>query len=75
MGTYGIFLGSSHLLDSERIIKQRVTREVFDHILLHELNTEIRVIHALDLVSNTRNYTSHVSAIKGILTWDEEQTH
>jgi len=30
-----------------------VAGEVLHHVLLHELNTEIRVVHALDLVANT----------------------
>lgn len=31
--------------------------EVLAHVLLHELDTEIRVVDALDLVADTADYT------------------
>jgi hypothetical protein len=54
--TYGIFLGSGHLLDSEGIVQEGVAREVLLDILLDELNTKIRVVHTLDLVSNSADW-------------------
>jgi hypothetical protein len=54
--TYGILLGSGHLLDSKGIVEEGVTREVFLDILLDELNTKIRVVHTLDLVSNSADW-------------------
>lgn len=55
--TNRILLRCRHLLDRERIIKQAVTGEVLVHILLHELNSEIRVVDALDLVANAGDCT------------------
>jgi hypothetical protein len=33
-----------------------VAREVLDNVLLHELNAEIRVVEALDVVANTADW-------------------
>jgi hypothetical protein len=51
--TYSILLGGGNLLDGESVVEQAVAREVLAHILLHELNTEIKVVDTLDLVADT----------------------
>jgi hypothetical protein len=51
--TYSILLGGGTLLDSESVVEQAVAGEVLAHVLLHELDTEIRVVDTLDLVANT----------------------
>ena len=53
-----VLLRRGDLLDSERVVEQAVAREVLAHVLLDELDTEIRVVHALDLVANTADYSS-----------------
>ena len=60
-----VLLRRRHLLDRERVVEQAVAREVLAHVLLHELNTEIRVVHALDLVADTADCSNTVST--GIL--------
>lgn len=55
IATHCIFLGSGHFLDGEGIVEQAVAREVFVHVLLDELDTEIGVVNALDLVTDTRD--------------------
>ena len=52
---YGILLRRRHLLDRERVVEEAVAREVLAHVLLDELNTEIGVVHTLDLVADTRD--------------------
>jgi hypothetical protein len=42
-----------HLLDGEGLIKESVVGEVLHHVFLHEFGAEIRVVQALDLVTNT----------------------
>lgn len=54
--THGVLLRGRHLLYGQRIVKQRVRREVFVNIFLDELNTQIRVIDRFDLVPNTRDW-------------------
>ena len=56
MTTYSIVLGSGDLLDGEGVVEQAMAREVLAHILLHELDTEIGVVDALDLVADTADY-------------------
>ena len=51
--TYRVLLRRRHLLDGERVVEQTVAREVLAHVLLHELDTQIRVVDALDLVADT----------------------
>ena len=51
--THRILLRRRHLLDGERVVEQTVAREVLAHVLLHELDTQIRVVDALDLVADT----------------------
>ena len=51
--THSILLGRSDLLNSKSIVEQSVAREVLANVLLHQLDTEIRVVDALDLVTNT----------------------
>ena len=53
--TYRVLLRGRDLLDGERVVEQAVAREVLLHVLLHELDTEIRVVDALDLVADTRD--------------------
>ena len=57
MTTDSIPLGSGDLLDGEGVVEQAMAREVLAHILLHELDTEIGVVDALDLVADTADYT------------------
>ena len=52
-----ILLRRRDLLDSERVVEQAVAREVLAHVLLHELDTEIGVVDALDFVADTADYT------------------
>lgn len=52
METYGILLGRGDLLDSESVVKQAVAREVLVNVLLDELDTKIRVVDALDLMTD-----------------------
>jgi hypothetical protein len=54
--TYSILLGGGDLLDGKSVVEQAVAGEVLAHVLLDELNTEIRVVHALDLVADTADY-------------------
>ena len=51
-----VLLRRGDLLDSERVVEQAVAREVLAHVLLDELNAKVRVVDALDLVTNTRDY-------------------
>ena len=51
-----VLLRRGDLLDSERVVEQAVAREVLAHVLLHEFDTEIGVVDALDLMANTRDY-------------------
>jgi len=54
--TYSILLRGSNLLDSEGVIEQAVAREVLTNVLLDQLDTQIRVVDALDLVANAADY-------------------
>jgi hypothetical protein len=54
--TYSILLGSGNLLDSESVVEQAAAGETLTNVLLHELNTELRVVDALDLVADTADY-------------------
>ena len=51
--THCILLGRGHLLHRECVVEQTVAREVLPYVLLHELNAQIWVVNALDLVANT----------------------
>jgi hypothetical protein len=51
--TYSNLLGGGTLLDGESVVEQAVAGEVLAHVLLHELDTEIRVVDTLDLVTDT----------------------
>lgn len=51
----GVLLGGGHLLDGEGVVEERVRGEVLADVLLDELNTEIGVVDALDLVADTRD--------------------
>ena len=54
--TYSILLRGGHLLDGKSVVQQAVAREVLGNVLLHELDTQIRVVDALDLVANTADW-------------------
>lgn len=54
--TYSILLGSGDLLNSQSVVEESVTGEVLGDVLLDELDTQIGVVDALDLVANTRDY-------------------
>ena len=51
----GVLLRGGDLLNSESVIEERVARKVLRYVFLHKLDTEIGVVHALDLVTNTRD--------------------
>jgi len=53
--THCVLLRGGHLLDGKGIIEQAMTGEVLVNILLDKLDTEIRVVDALDLVADTRD--------------------
>lgn len=48
-----ILLRRRHFLDGEGVVEEGVAREVLLHVLLHELDTKVRIVHRLDLVANT----------------------
>ena len=48
-----VLLRRRDLLDGERVVEQAVAREVLAHVLLDKLDTQVRVVHALDLVADT----------------------
>ena len=54
-----VLLGSGDLLDGQSVIKQRVTGEVLANVVLDELNAQIRIVDALDLVADTADYSNH----------------
>jgi hypothetical protein len=57
----GILLGSGDLLNSKRVVEQRVAGEALIHVVLNELDTQIRVVDALDLVADTTDYGNRQS--------------
>ena len=52
----GVLLRGGDLLNSESVVEERVAREVLRYVLLHKLDTEIGVVHTLNLVADTTNY-------------------
>lgn len=58
MQTYRVLFGGGHLLNRERVVEQAVAREVLDDVLLHELDAQIGVVHALDFVANSADYVT-----------------
>ena len=56
-----VLLRRRDLLDRERVVEQAVAGEVLAHVLLHELDTEIGVVHTLDLVADTADCSDTVS--------------
>ena len=52
----GVLLGGGDLLDSKSIVEQRVAGEILVNVVLNKLDTQIRVVDTLDLVSNTADY-------------------
>lgn len=52
-----VLLRCGDLLDSKGVVEQRVRREVPVNVLLHELDTQVRVVRALDLMANTADYS------------------
>lgn len=61
--THSVLLRGRDLLDSESVVEQAVTGEVLPHVLLHKLDTEIRVVDALDLVADTADCELNVSIV------------
>jgi len=55
----GILLGGGDLLDGKSVVEQRVAREVLANVVLNELDTQIGVVDALDLVADTADYGNH----------------
>ena len=56
--THSVLLRGGDLLDSKGVVEQAVAREVLAHILLDELDAQIGVVDALDLVADTGDCTS-----------------
>ena len=52
----GILLGGGDLLDSKGIVEQRVAGEILANVVLDELDAQIGVVDALDLVPDTADY-------------------
>lgn len=50
-----VLLGRGHRLDGYGIVEQLVGGEVLGHVFLDELDTQIRVVTRLDLVTDTGN--------------------
>jgi hypothetical protein len=50
-----VLLGCRDLLHAEGIVEQAMAWEVLHDVLLDKLDTVIRIVHAFDLVSNTRD--------------------
>ena len=48
-----VLLRRRDLLNRERVVEQAVAREVLADVLLDKLDTQVRVVHALDLVADT----------------------
>ena len=48
-----ILLRRRNLLDRECVVEQAVAGEVLVDVLLHQLDTKVGVVHALDLVTDT----------------------
>ena len=55
----GILLGGGDLLDGKSIVEQRAAGEILANVVLDELDTQIGVVDALDLVSDTADYGNH----------------
>ena len=53
--THCILLRRCYLLNSKGVVEETVAGEVLAHIFLDELDTQIGIVHALDLVADTRN--------------------
>ena len=58
-----VLLRGGDLLDGKRVVEQRVRREVLADVLRDELDAEIGVVGALDLVAVTRDWTRRQSII------------
>lgn len=54
---YRVFLRGSDFLDRKSIVQQAVAREMLVHVLLDEFDSEIRVVNALNLVTDAGDYT------------------
>ena len=54
--THSILLGRGDLLNGKGIVEQTVAREVLKNVLLDELNTQIGVVDALNLMANTGDF-------------------
>ena len=50
-----ILLRGSHLLNSEGVVEQAMAGEVLADVFLDKLDTKIRVVDTLDLVTDTRD--------------------
>ena len=49
----GIFLRCGHFLDGESVIEEGVAGEVLLDVFFDELDTQVRVVHRLNLMANT----------------------
>ena len=52
---YRILLRRRYLLNTEGIVEKTMAREVLLDVLLDELDTEIGIVNALDLMADTAN--------------------
>ena len=55
--THRVLLRRGDLLNSKSVVEQAVAGEILAHVLLDKLDTEIGVVDALDLVTDTGDYT------------------
>ena len=69
-----VLLRRRDLFNRERVVEQAVAREVLAHVLLDKLDTQVRVVHALDLVADTadcrrRDVSAWMAALKAFDTY------
>ena len=69
-----VLLRRRDLLNRERVVEQTVAREVLADVLLDKLDTQVRVVHALDLVADTadcrrRNVSEWIAELKAFDTY------
>ena len=55
----GILLGGGDFLDRKSVVEQRVAGEVLANVVLDELDAQIGVVNALNLVTDTADYGNH----------------
>jgi hypothetical protein len=63
--TYRIFFRRGHRLDRKSIIEKAVAWEVLANIRLDKLDTLIRIVDTLDLVTDTADYRNNLVSRPG----------